>query len=233
MTPLQDAAEGQKKGQEAQASSRLVSMSSEVSASQGARTLSRSHNWREKKRLRERHEEDERRWQQELQLQLRVDQHQADVEEEEDLSEQPTAPKSATPCTAKDSHAKDSPPSASISKANGKASTSPKKISMPAKEGSKLRGSHQPQSDDSDDEDLRTTKSKVEDNEWCTEGNEYIGNGVRLYVFDSTGKPTDAADGTIAGWLSKEKSNLFAANTPPERDRPHPPRKPAALWRLK
>jgi hypothetical protein len=136
--------------------------------------------------------------------------------------------------TAKDSHAKDShSPSASISTANGKASTSPKKVSMSAKEAKQLRGSHEPQRDDSDDKDLRTTRSKEEDNEWYTDGNEYIGKRVRCCVFDSTGKLTVAADGIIVGWLSKEKSNFFAANTPPERDRPHPPCKPAALWRLK
>jgi hypothetical protein len=139
---------------------------------------------------------------------LTVDQNHTELEEEEDLFE-----KTSTP--VKDSRS----PSAPISKLKGKASA--KEISMSAKKTSKLAKSHQPRSD-SDDEDKRATKSKEEDNApWCTEGNEHIGKRVRRYVFDSRSELTDAADGIIAGWLSKEKSDFFTK-----------PGKPAALWRL-
>ena len=138
-----------------------------------------------------------------------VNQNQTELEEEENLFEQ----KISTPVKERRS------PSAPKSKLNGKPSA--KKISLSAKEKSKLGRSHQPHSD-SHDEDLRTKKSKEEDNaQWCTEGNEHIGKRARRYVFDSRGELTDAADGIIAGWLSKEKSNFFAK-----------PGKPAALWHL-
>jgi hypothetical protein len=140
-----------------------------------------------------------------------VDQNQTELEEEEDLFG--FEKKTSTP--VKDSRS----PSAPISKLNRKVSA--KKISMSAKKTSKSGKSHQPQID-SDDEDLRTTKPKDDYNaQWCTEGNEHIGKRVRRYVFDSRDELTDAADGIIVGWLSKEKSDFFEESG-----------KPAALWRL-
>ena len=61
-----------------------------------------------------------------------------------------------------------------------------------------------------EDDPKEEEEDKKDNNQWRTEGSEYIGRKVRRYVWDSRNKLIDAADGVVVGWLSKEESDYFA-----------------------
>ena len=47
------------------------------------------------------------------------------------------------------------------------------------------------------------------DDEWRTEGSEYLGRAVRRTVFGPDGEPIAHSDGAVAGWLDADASDFL------------------------
>ena len=70
--------------------------------------------------------------------------------------------------------------------------------------------------------EAKEAEEEEEKTVWRTEGSDYIGKKVRRYVFDARDRLTDAADGVIVGWLSKEEADYLAEASG----------EPAPLWHM-
>ena len=69
---------------------------------------------------------------------------------------------------------------------------------------------------------MRKREKAATQTKWRSDGSEYLGKRVRRYVYDSSQRPIDCADGVVVGWLDNDESDFF----------PDGSNVPAALWRV-